>query len=121
VTAWLNGIPAEQRRLARRLDALVVQAMPGAVQAIKYRKPSAPLGVPFYGLPETGWILHVNELKGRVRLTFLAGGKLKPMPPLGSGATRAIDIPNDADVDEKQITAWLRQAKKLPGWGQVSG
>jgi hypothetical protein len=66
-------------------------------------------------------MLHVNALKGRVRLTFYAGGKLKPAPPLPSpGGSRAIEIPNDVEVDEKQIAAWLRQAMKHSGWGQVT-
>jgi len=120
VKAWLDGIPSEQRRLARRLDALILKTVPGSVSGIKYRKPSGPLGVPFYGLPESGWFLHLNALKGRVRITFFAGSAMKPAPPLPSpGGSRAIDIPNDAEPDEKQITAWLRQANKLPGWGQV--
>ena len=120
VKAWLAGIAPEQRGLARRIDALIVKTVPGVVSAIKYRKPSAPLGVPFYGLAETGWLLHVNDLKGRVRLTFYAGGALRPAPPLPSPAgSRAIDIPNDAEVDEKQLAAWLKQATKLPGWGHI--
>jgi hypothetical protein len=120
VVAALNGIPTDQRRLARRLDALILATLPGAVSAVKYRKPSQPLGVPFYGLPGTGWIVHLNPLKGRVRLTFLAGGALKPAPPLPSpGGSRAIDISSEDELDDKQIAAWLRQAKKLPGWGRV--
>ncbi len=122
VKAWLAGISPEQRRLARRIDALILRTVPGSVSGIKYRKPSGPLGVPFYGLPDKGWMLHVNALKGRVRITFLAGSGLKPTPPLSSpGGSRAIDIPNDAEPDEKRIAAWLRQAKELPGWGQAIG
>lgn len=120
VKAWLDGVPTEQRRLARRIDALIRATTPGAVSGIKYRKPSAPLGVPFYGLPETGWITFVNSLKGRLRITFYAGGSLKPKPPIvAPGGARAIDIAAEAELDEKQIAAWLRQAKDLKGWGRV--
>jgi hypothetical protein len=120
VKAWLEGIPSEQRRLARRLDAVILKTVPGSVSGIKYRKPSGPLGVPFYGLPESGWFLHLNALKGRVRITFFAGSAMKPAPPLPSpGGSRAIDIPSDAEPDEKQITKWLQQAAKLPGWGHI--
>ena len=90
------------------------------MSGIKYRKPSGPLGVPFYGLTESGWLLHLNALKGRVRITFFAGSAMKPAPPLPSpGGSRAIDIPNDDEPDEKQIAKWLQQAAKLPGWGHI--
>ena len=120
VRAALDAVPAEQRRLAKRLDKLILAAIPGAVSGVKYRKPSQPLGVPFYGLAETGWLLHLNPLKGRVRLTFFAGSGLKPSPPIAApGGSRAIDIPSESELDEKQLRAWLQQAKKLPGWGHV--
>jgi hypothetical protein len=120
VKAWLKGITPEQRRLARRIDALILEAIPEAVSAVKFRKPSAPLGVPFYGLPGKSWIVHVNSLKARVRLTFYAGEALKPSPPLPApGGARAIDVPSEAALDEAQIRAWLRQAKGLKGWGRV--
>ena len=120
VKAALAAVAAEQRSLAQRLDRLVLGALPGAVSRVKYRKPSQPLGVPFYGLPERGWLVHMNPLKGRVRLTFFAGGKLKPAPPIAApGGSRAIDIPSLAELDEKQLVAWLEQAGKLPGWGKV--
>jgi hypothetical protein len=120
VVAALDDIGSEQRALAKRLDRLILAALPGAVSRVKYRKPSQPLGVPFYGLPEGGWIVHLNPLKGRVRLTFFAGGQLKPAPPIAApGGSRAIDIASAEEIDEKQLTAWLRQAKKLPGWGKV--
>jgi hypothetical protein len=120
VVAALNDIAPEQRALAKRLDRLILAALPGAVSRVKYRKPSQPLGVPFYGLPQGGWIVHLNPLKARVRLTFFAGGQLKPAPPIAApGGSRAIDIASAEELDEKQLAAWLRQAKKLPGWGKV--
>jgi hypothetical protein len=120
VQAWLAALDPARRRLARRLDQIILDAIPDAVSTVKFRKPSQPLGVPFYGLPEKGWFAHVNELKGRVRITFFAGSALKPAPPLPApGGSRASDIPVEDDIDEKQVKAWLKQATKLPGWGKV--
>jgi hypothetical protein len=120
VEAWLDHVPAEQQRLVRHLDRLILQAVPDAVCAVKFRKPSNPLGVPFYGLEGGGWIASVNSLKGRVRLIFFAGRDLKPMPPLAAPPkARGIDYASDDEVDEKQFKSWLQQAKKLPGWGRV--
>jgi len=116
----MDHVPAEQQRLVRHLDRLILQAVPDAVCAVKFRKPSNPLGVPFYGLQGGGWIASVNSLKGRVRLIFFAGLDLKPMPPLAAPPkARGIDYASDDEVDEKQFKSWLQQAKKLPGWGRV--
>src|SRR5436189_5542574 len=109
VKAWLDGVDPAQRRLARKLDRLILDAVPKAVSGIKYRKPSQPLGVSFYGLQGNGWIVHMNSLKGRVRLTFFARSALKPAPPLPSPcASRAIDIPADEEPNEKPIKTCLK-------------
>ena len=76
VEAWLHRVKPELQPLVRRIDRLVLEAMPHVVCAVKW-------GVPFYGLPGQGWIAGVNS-------------------------------------NEKQLEAWLRQAKKLPGWGRVT-
>jgi len=50
-------------------------------------------------------------------VTFLNGTSLDPMPPKGSKhpAVRYLDIHEDDVIDEKQFTAWVKQASKLPG------
>ena len=80
---------------------------------------SAAWGVPFYGLPGQGWIVSVNAFKAHVKLMFFAGSALKPLPPATVPHARAIDLHADEELDEKQIKAWLQQARKLPGWGRV--
>jgi hypothetical protein len=120
VEAWLDHVNPTQRPLVRRLDQLIVEAVPGIVCAVKFRKPTNPWGVPFYGLPARGWIVSVNSLKASVRLILFAGIALKPVPPLAAPPkARGIDFHADEDLDERQLKAWLRQAEKLPGWGRV--
>jgi hypothetical protein len=120
VEAWLEHVKPEQQRLVRRLDQLIMGAIPEAVCAVKFRKPTNPLGVPFYGQPGRGWIASVNSLKDQVRLIFFAGRALKPMPPLAAPPqARGIDFHSDDEFDEKRLKAWLQQAKRLPGWGRV--
>lgn len=119
VVAWLAHVDPAQRALARRLDRLILAAMPKAVCGIKYRKPSQPHGVPFYGLRDHGWIVLMNALKGRIRVGFFTR-ELKPRPPIDApGGSSAIDIATEDELDEKQLTAWVRQAMKLPGWGKI--
>jgi hypothetical protein len=74
-------------------------------------------GVPFYGLPGHGWITAINSFKAHVKLLFFKSGDLKPALPAGKG-NNAIDFHSGEELrlSEKQVKAWLQQAKKLPGW-----
>lgn len=110
VEAWLDAVRPELRPIARRIDCLVLQAIPDAVCAVKWN-------VPFYGLPGQGWIVAINSFKAHVKLLFFAGKALKPALPEGKGRN-AIDFRSDDELksNEKQVKAWLQQAKKLPGW-----
>lgn len=120
VEEWLGHVPPQQRSLVRRIDRLVLEAVPGAVSAIKFRKPSNPFGVPFYGLAGKGWIVSVNSLKAQVRMVFFAGNSLEPVPPLAAPPrARAVDVRSEEELDDRQIKSWLKQAQKLPGWGRV--
>lgn len=84
VEAWLGHVNTAQRSLVRRLDQLIVETVPDVVCAVKFRKPTNPWGVPFYGLPAQGWIVTVNSLKACVRVIIFAGKALKPVPPLAA-------------------------------------
>ena len=119
VVAWLADVDAAQRPLAKRIDRLILQTVPKAVCGIKYRKPSQPFGVPFYGLPDDGWFVLMNKLKGRIRVGFFTRA-MKPRPPIDApGGSSAIDIATLNDLDEKQLKSWLLQATRLPRWGKV--
>jgi hypothetical protein len=64
--------------------------------------------------------LILEALKAQVRVIFFAGNTLKPIPPLAAPPrARAVDVHTDAELDERQIKAWLKQAQKLPAWGRV--
>src|SRR5919197_1404031 len=108
VEAWLNRVKPELQPLARRLDQLILEAMPDAVCSLKWN-------VPFYGLPGQGWIAAINSFKAHVKFLFFAGSALKPMPPAGK-RHNAIDFYSEEDLDETQVKSWLQQAKTLPGW-----
>jgi hypothetical protein len=110
IKTWLGRVKPELKPLVRRLDQLILEAMPEAVCAVKW-------GVPFYGLPGKGWIVAINSFKAHVKLLFFKGDVLRPMLPAGKGHN-AIDFHSDEALDEneKQVKAWLQQAKKLPGW-----
>ena len=128
VQAWIDGVKPEHSALARRIDALISEIIPDVRCAIKWRKPSQPLGIPFYGLPGHGWIVAMWSFKDRLGVGFFAGTLLHPEPPVISMAgpwnrgssvkARRVDIHDDSEFDEVQLRSWLEQAVKLPGWGK---
>jgi hypothetical protein len=114
VEAWFDRVKSpEMQSLARRVDALILEGMPDAVCAVKWN-------APFYGLAGRGWIASINAFKAHVKLLLFDGSQLEPTLPEGKDHNqldvRSID---ELEQHEKQIKAWLRQAKKLPGWLRV--
>ena len=74
----------------------------------------------FYGLENVGWIVAVRSYTNYVSLTFFAGTKLKPVPPLGEHKSgRRVNLYDLRDVDETRLQSWFRQAAATKGWGTV--
>jgi hypothetical protein len=112
VQAYITAMPGWKSDLGRRLDALIVQTVPGVRKAVKWNSP-------FYGIEGKGWFLSFHVLTRYVKITFFNGLSLHPIPPGGtekSGQARWIDIFEAEPLDEAQFTAWVKQATALPGW-----
>lgn len=110
VQAYIAAMPAWKREIGRRLDALIVRNVPNVRKAVKWNSP-------FYGIEGQGWFLGFHVFTRYVKVTFFRGTSLQPVPPGGTGKdARWIDIHED-DLDEAQMTRWVRQAAALPGWG----
>ena len=96
-----------------RMRALVREADPEVVEAVKWRKPSNPSGVPVW---EHAGILCTGEVyKGYVKLTFARGAALDDPARLfnagfGGGTRRAIDIREGETVDAEAFKALVREA-----------
>jgi hypothetical protein len=73
---------------------------------------------PFYGTEDLGWFLSFHCFTRYVKVTFLNGASLDPLPPVASKdeATRYLHIHEDEEIDEQLFTSWLRQASRRPGW-----
>jgi hypothetical protein len=111
VQAYIAAMPGWKQDVGRRIDALIVKAVPGVQKAVKWNSP-------FYGLEGQGWFVTFHVLTRYVKVTFFKGVSLDPMPPgftAKSGEARWIDLP-EGDLDEAQLTKWMKQAAKLPGW-----
>lgn len=96
-----------------RMRALILEADPGVVETVKWRKPSNPNGVPVW---EKGGILCTGETyKDYVKLTFMKGAALDDPTGLfnagfGGGTRRAIDIREGQSVDADAFKALIRSA-----------
>jgi len=72
---------------------------------------------PFYGVEGQGWFISFHVFARYVKVVFFRGTSLEPMPPVSSKTenTRYVHIHED-DLDEAQMTSWVKQAAALPGW-----
>ena len=111
VQAYIAAMPGWKRGVGRKLDALIVRTVPGAHKAVKWNSP-------FYGVGDQGgWFLSFHCFTKYVKVTFFRGTSLRPVPPGESKhkEERYHDIYEDAELDEAQFAAWVKQASQLPG------
>jgi hypothetical protein len=110
VQAYVAAMPEWKQQIGRDLNALIVEAVPRVQKAVKWNSPH-------YGIEGKGWFLSFHVYARYVKVTFLKGTSLKPVPPGASKHedVRYYDILEDG-FDEKQMTSWVKQAAKLPGW-----
>src|SRR3546814_10252558 len=111
-------MPGWKRAAGERLDALIERSVPGVQKAVRWNSP-------FYGVEGKGWFVSFHCFTRYIKITFLKGAALDPLPPVGSKDpdTRYFHIHEDEDVDGKRIARWLQQAAAIPGWipGQSEG
>lgn len=71
-----------------------------------------------YGIKGQGWFASIHVFTSYVKVTFFKGATLEPVPPGGSAReARWINV-DERNLDESQLTRWLRQAAAIPGWGK---
>lgn len=103
------AMPGWKSDVGRRLDALIVRAVPGVQKAVKWNSP-------FYGIEDQGWFLSFHCFTKYIKVAFFRGASLSPVPPGESKQkdVRYLDIHED-QLDEAQFAAWVKQASQLPG------
>lgn len=99
-----------------RLRALVLEADPGVVEEVKWKKPSRPEGVPVWS--HDGILCVADLLKSTVRLTFPKGARIEDPEKLfntrlDSKSVRAIDVREGEAVDPVGLQALVREAVRL--------
>jgi len=114
VFAYIASLPQPQRSIAEGVDALAAKTLPGLQRSVKW-------GMSYYGVGD-GWCFCCGAFAGHVKLMFVNGVVLNPVPPVtpvGMGKlTRGVEVESADDLDERQIAAWMKQIAALPGVGK---
>ena len=111
VQAYIAAMPGWRCDVGRRVDALIERTVPGVRKAVKWNSP-------FYGVEGQGWFLSFHTFTNYVKVAFVRGTSLRPLPPGESKQkeVRYLDIREDDKLDEQLVASWIRQASELPGW-----
>ncbi|CAN7559454.1 DUF1801 domain-containing protein [Aminobacter sp. LjRoot7] len=110
VQSYIDAMPGWKQDVGRRIDALVTEAVPGVVKAVKWNSP-------FYGMEKDIWFLGFHCMTKYIKVAFFKGAQLSPLPPGASkqANVRYLDIYEGRPFDEAQFSDWVRQASALPG------
>jgi hypothetical protein len=113
VFAYISSLPQPQRGIAEAVDALAAKTLPDLRRSVKW-------GMSYYGIGD-GWCFSSGGFAGHVKLMFINGAALDPVPPVtpvGMGkSTRGVELQSVDDLDEGQIAAWMKQVTSVPGVG----
>jgi hypothetical protein len=114
VFAYIATLPQPQRGIAERVDALAAKTLRGLQRSVKW-------GMSYYGVGD-GWCFSCGGFAGHVKLMFVNGAALKPVPPVTPVAmgksTRGVELESVDDLHERQVAAWMKQVAAVPGVGR---
>jgi hypothetical protein len=117
VFAYIASLPDAQRAIAEAVDALAARTLPGLTRSIKW-------GMSYYGVGD-GWCFCCGAFDDHVKLMFVNGVTLEPVPPVTpvamGKATRGVELTTLADLDEAQVADWMRQITSRSGVGHRKG
>ena len=110
VRYYIEHMPGWKHDLGRRIDELIVGVVPDVYRKVRWNQP-------FYGVGADTVFVSFRCFAKKVQIAFHNGASLEPPPPKASKHpdVRYLDIVEDDDLDETQLTAWIRQASELPG------
>lgn len=113
VQAYIAAMPGWKSDVGRRLDRLIVRAVPGVRKAVKWNSPLYGAGSD----SDMGWFLGVHCFKRYVKVAFFRGASLRPVPPGESKHkhVRYLNIHENDPIDEARFADGVKQASRLPG------
>lgn len=111
---YIASLPQPQRGIAELIDTLAATTLPNLQRSVKW-------GMAYYGVGD-GWCFCCGGFASHVKLMFVNGATLTPVPPVTPVAmgksTRGVEIMTVDEVDELQIAEWMRQVTAMPGVGK---
>lgn len=109
VQSFIKAMPGWTQAIGAKMDAAIVKSFPKVAKAVKWN-------TPLYGFGDGTWFLAFHVYAKYIKVTFFKGEQLTPVPPEGSKVkgVRYLHV-REGEFDEKQFTAWVKQASKLPG------
>ncbi len=110
VQMYIANMPEWKRDVGQALDDLIVRTVPNVRKAVRWNSP-------FYGVEGQGWFISYHVFARYVKVTFLKGKSLDPIPPVDSKDpdARYYHIFEDG-MDEGLMEEWVRQAAGMVGW-----
>jgi hypothetical protein len=107
---FIAAMPGWQSAVGKRLDALITEAAPGVMKAVKWN-------TPMYGMELDHYFLGFHSFDKYIKVSFNSGARLQPVPPGKSkqANVRYLDIREGDALDEAQFKDWVEQASQLPG------
>ena len=110
---YIASLPEPQRGIVQAIDSLAAATLPGLERSVKW-------GMAYYGVGD-GWCFSCGAFAGHVKLMFINGVTLDPVPPVTpvamGKATRGVELASLAELDEAQVAEWMRQVTSVPGVG----
>jgi len=94
VQEYIAAMPGWKGDVGRRLDALIMKAVPDAHKAVKWN-------TPLYGRAGDGWFMSYHCFARYVKVAFFRGAALEPPPPGPSKQkdVRYLDIHEQDAID----------------------
>ncbi len=110
VQTYIANMPGWKSAQGKKLDALITSHVPKVRKAVKWNSP-------FYGMEGQGWFLAFHVFTRYIKVTFLRGRSLKPLPPVPSKDPHARYVHiEEGGFDEARMIDWVKQAAAIPGW-----
>jgi hypothetical protein len=92
------------------LDQQIRERIPELQYAVKWKRP-------FYGLPDLGWIIEIAAYDVSVNMVFFGGADFDSPPPLGdTDRSRYVKVRTLEEAEAAEMTAWIEEAARVPGW-----
>lgn len=107
-----------RKSILQHVRDLIKQAVPEAVEEMKWKKPTNPAGIPVWS--HNGIICTGETYKAKVKLTFAHGAHLPDPENIFNGddkgqTRRSIDIQEGNTINENAFKTLIRAAAKFNG------